>query len=111
MRLFYALEVPGELAVAIADWRQQQLPPAGREVPLANFHITLAFLGEVAENRLEQLCTDTEHRLGTSALGPNQIPLDQLGFWPGQKPRRQKKPPFFRDVCVLESRICNVAER
>ena len=82
MRLFFALEIPGELALQIADWRQRQLPAAGREVPPANFHITLAFLGNVEEQRLEQLCAQTDQLLQRQGHAPGQLHLNQVGYWP-----------------------------
>ncbi len=82
MRLFFALEVPADLALRIADWRDRALPPAGRPVPPANFHITLAFLGELAEARLEALCTDVDNALETLDACPDRLALDQVGYWP-----------------------------
>lgn len=54
MRLFIALEIPEEVRAEIArnatafekDWT------AGRLIPPENYHLTLAFLGEVPEERI-----------------------------------------------------------
>ncbi|TDG14830.1 RNA 2',3'-cyclic phosphodiesterase [Seongchinamella unica] len=82
MRLFFALELPGNLALKIADWRQRQLPVLGRPVPPANFHITLAFLGEMREPQLEQLCAQTDELLERRTFTSAEIHLDQVGYWP-----------------------------
>ena len=82
MRLFYALEVPGELALQMADWRQHHLPLLGREIPPANFHITLAFLGKVDKHQLERLCRQTDDMLQAHSYPTGEIHLDQVGYWP-----------------------------
>jgi 2'-5' RNA ligase len=47
VRLFCALQLPGETVEAIADWQRLHLqgPHGGRVVPPENLHITLVFLG------------------------------------------------------------------
>ena len=46
-------------------------------MPAANLHLTLAFLGAVAETRLESLCA-----LGAAvALPPTLLALDTLDWW------------------------------
>lgn len=81
MRLFFALEPPGALAVQLADWRDQQLPALGRPVPAGNFHITLAFLGNISEKNLERLCLETDELLSRRAFEAGKLQLDQLGYW------------------------------
>ena len=54
LRLFLALPCPSGIAAQIDAWRQSQ-HFAGRPVPTANLHVTLAFLGQVPESRLQQL--------------------------------------------------------
>lgn len=82
MRLFFALELPGDLAMQIDDWRQRQLPSMGRPVPPANFHITLAFLGELSEPRLERLGRATDELVEQRRFGADELVLDQVGYWP-----------------------------
>ena len=81
MRVFFALEVPAETALAIAQWRERQLPAAGRPVPAANFHITLAFLGEVDQRGLDSLCRSVSDRQW-QVDADSPITLDQVGYWP-----------------------------
>jgi 2'-5' RNA ligase len=82
MRLFFALEPNRENAVDIANWRDRQFPGAGRPVPMANLHITLAFLGEISHQRLEQLCLAVDDYLRRHPAGDFTLELDQLGYWP-----------------------------
>ena len=80
MRLFFALAPEANCAAALGAWRDRQIHADGRPVPLANLHITLAFLGEISPHRLEPLCDAVD------ALAPCgvslQLHLDQLGYWP-----------------------------
>ena len=71
MRLFFGLATPPRTAIAIADWRDRRFPADGRPVPVPNLHITLAFLGQVADERLDCVCaaaqrmsTGFSHRVG-----------------------------------------------
>ena len=79
MRLFFGLAAPPEAAVAIADWRDRRFPASGRPVSTANLHITLAFLGEVSERRLERLCSAVD---ALAPDGPLALELNQVGYWP-----------------------------
>lgn len=54
LRLFFALPCPPALAQQIGDWRDRQ-DFAGAPVPLANLHMTLAFLGSQPVARMEAL--------------------------------------------------------
>ena len=55
LRLFFALPCPPTLARQISDWRDLQ-GLAGAPVPLANLHMTLAFLGSQPAAGVEALC-------------------------------------------------------
>ncbi len=85
MRLFFGLEPDEETALAIAAWRDRELPHSGRSVPIANLHITLAFLGEVSHHRLERLTAATDELAQAGATPSFGLVLDQLGYW--AKPR------------------------
>lgn len=82
MRLFFALVPPAELAAEIASWRLRYLSADGREVPVANLHITLAFLGEISPHRLEQLCCNTDELLAKEDPRLQALTLDETGYWP-----------------------------
>jgi RNA 2',3'-cyclic 3'-phosphodiesterase len=56
MRLFVALPLPEETRAALAGWvRRCGTVPELRWTPTEQLHITLNFLGEVAEERLEPI--------------------------------------------------------
>ena len=51
-RLFFAIELPGDVQQQIVHWRAASFPgDAGRPVAAANLHLTLAFLGEVSADK------------------------------------------------------------
>jgi len=45
LRLFVALDVPPAVRAELAAWCDRVAPPEVRRVPVANVHLTLAFLG------------------------------------------------------------------
>ena len=57
MRLFFGLTLPDDVRRAADDCaRRARTAIAGRYAPAENYHITLAFLGEVEESRLDEAC-------------------------------------------------------
>jgi len=71
MRLFAALETPDEIAEEIDAWWQgaaTHLEPGDwRDVPIKNWHVTLAFYGDVEGGRIDDLAEAlTEYVKGTS---------------------------------------------
>jgi 2'-5' RNA ligase len=79
VRLFYALwpdvRVREHLAQAAAAL---QLAGAARRVPCDNFHVTLAFIGEVAASQLPVL-----RRIGGAQRAPGcTITFDACAYWP-----------------------------
>jgi len=71
LRLFLALELPGEADSALRGWAREQLSVGGR-VP-DTFHATLAFLGWQPESRLErilELLRREARRAGPVELAP-----------------------------------------
>ena len=81
MRLFFALEADPDTAMQIADWRDTTLAVEGRPVPPANFHITLAFVGELSHARSERLADAVDERLVTRAPRTGDLLLDTTGYW------------------------------
>lgn len=53
MRLFVALDLPGEIRAALAELGEAL--PGARWVPAANYHLTLRFIGEVPAFRAEEI--------------------------------------------------------
>jgi 2'-5' RNA ligase len=92
-RLFFALWPTNAERQALAAATQAQIAAAqGRAVPLANLHVTLAFLGDVAAARLGELA-DLGREVAASWKGPSPIELsfERLACW--------RRPQL---LCVLE---------
>jgi 2'-5' RNA ligase len=81
-RLFFALWPPHALRAEILKC-VHQLPEssAGRAVPVANFHITLAFLGDVRASRVDQALSAGARTLAR----PFELCLDRIESWPDAK--------------------------
>lgn len=82
MRIFFALEPDERTAMAIADWRDRQGLLIGRPVTPANFHITLAFVGEADNPELDRLCQAVDNRTAATSADGGSITLDRTGYWP-----------------------------
>lgn len=61
LRLFVALLLPDEALARLTDWQERQLPalPGLRPVPRENLHITVAFLGRTAADRVPDIAEAT----------------------------------------------------
>jgi len=79
LRLFFALWPDVDAATRLASIAATlNLTSPGRLVDAKNYHVTLAFIGEVAESRLAVL-----RQVGGSLQAPRcTIALDTLEFWP-----------------------------
>lgn len=77
-RLFFAIEMPAPLQRQIVRWRADHFAPeAGRPVVAANLHLTLAFLGDVSEEKQQALAA-----LAGRIRQPGfTLTLDDAGQW------------------------------
>jgi 2'-5' RNA ligase len=88
MRLFIAIAIPAEIKTALAAL-QNDLRRAGAEVSWTrpeNIHLTLKFLGEIAEqqsNELAAACADTAVQ-----FQPFTLSLNQPGVFPNARQPR-----------------------
>jgi 2'-5' RNA ligase len=87
-RVFFALWPSEEQQTALADAARSALPAeSGRLVPALNFHVTLVFVGSVAEGRMEELFKIAEHVSTASrssrefGSGPLQLAFDTIEYW------------------------------
>lgn len=81
IRAFVALPLPPETVDALA--RVQSLAPLGRPVPEENMHLTLAFLGDIPPDAVDDLAE------ALAAIDPPprlKLRLDGLAFFGGQPP-------------------------
>jgi 2'-5' RNA ligase len=81
-RLFFALWPDESIRDRIVDATAPHLRAAGgRSTPRANLHVTLAFLGGVAESRLAPL-TDAARRIASPTF---DLVLDRVEHWRRQR--------------------------
>jgi len=85
LRIFFGLDLAQPVKQYIADWRDLSLLADGRPVPAANFHITLAFVGEVKPRSLDDLVRSVDQRLMDHPPGAISLTLDSVGFWPSPR--------------------------
>ncbi|MDP5130198.1 MAG: RNA 2',3'-cyclic phosphodiesterase [Paraglaciecola sp.] len=78
MRAFLGLEPDVSTKLAIDNWRTTSLPPYPTAVPAANFHVTLAFLGNInleQQDKLQQQIAVMED------ISEFSVNLDIAGYW------------------------------
>jgi RNA 2',3'-cyclic 3'-phosphodiesterase len=78
MRLFLGLPIPPELAQALTRLARAKELPKGRPTAPENIHLTLVFLGEVAEPKLQLI----ERELSQLTFAPFQLKLTGLNTFP-----------------------------
>jgi len=110
MRCFIGLDLAAQDKLAIEAWREKALPRLNAAVPAANFHITLAFLGQIDERQCESLSS----KLDTISTPSFNITLNELGYW--SEPRIlflgtsgvPKKIHKLAEQCRRAARSCNI---
>lgn len=83
MRLFFALPLPARLHLDLDHWCSHALSAAIDRIPPRNYHMTLAFLGDVPANQFDALTQQTDQALATLRLDAvdRTIRLDQTGYF------------------------------
>ena len=78
MRLFFALWPPAATVAALAEWaKQAQVLTGGRVTRADSIHLTLAFLGDVAEERVAAAV-----RAARSVRGVrHRLPIERARIW------------------------------
>lgn len=105
MRLFFAMEIPGDARsqFGLVAEKVRRAHPGGRSVPADNFHVTLYFAGTCGPNQAEVLCQSL-HLAYVRAVGvqppifPLEMSISETGtfrggrgcvLWLGIEPREQ----------------------
>lgn len=81
MRVFISIDVPVEVQQRLAAMQELLRPaaPSAKWVAADSIHITLKFIGEISEKRLE----DIDGALGGLTWKPIPVAVRGLGFFPG----------------------------
>lgn len=113
MRVFIGIKPEGEsmnrLEAAVAPLRREF--PAFNWVPPRNRHLTLRFLGEIADEAVKSLCNHLD--ASPPRLAPFALQIDRLGGFPGRSGLRviwagiQLSAPLEKLKNWLESRLGN----
>lgn len=82
MRLFTALEIRPEDRKQIFSWVDSYLLLPSEQVAQTNYHITLAFFGNMQDQNIEPLIDHLTSINERSPLSAFRMSLDQVAFWP-----------------------------
>lgn len=86
MRVFYALELPDLLRNDIATYAQQvQKDLPGRYLDPSTYHVTLAFVGDIVPERLDDAKQVLYDALRVSRYTPLHLIPEELGVFTGLK--------------------------
>jgi RNA 2',3'-cyclic 3'-phosphodiesterase len=86
MRIFIALDIPGEIRARMLQYaeRARTLAPEARWARPEGLHVTLKFIGEVSDARIEGI----KAALAAIQAAPFAVRFDNLGFFPTAKSPR-----------------------
>jgi RNA 2',3'-cyclic 3'-phosphodiesterase len=101
MRLFFAVMLPHEIQQRLAALREklEWIPTEASWVAAGNIHLTLKFLGEVADASVMPLVEAAKSSI--MPLGPVTLQPHQLVLFPPEKPARVLAVGFTGDVTRL----------
>lgn len=86
MRLFVALDIPGEIRQRLSQYvdRVRQLAPDARWARVESLHVTLKFIGEVRDAKASEI----KAALGTVKTAPFPVQFQETGFFPNPRSPR-----------------------
>ena len=82
MRAFFGLSPDIKTKLALEVWRNKAFPHFDAPVPAANFHVSLAFLGQITSKQLDELYEAVKQM---AEIHTFDVSLDQVGYWPKPK--------------------------
>lgn len=80
LRLFFAIECPLSVRQGIGRWHRSR-SIAGIHVPEDNYHLTLAFLGDVPETQVPAVTAVASNVAQSGFFHPSTLWLDRVGRW------------------------------
>jgi 2'-5' RNA ligase len=108
LRLFFAVWPPPQTSAALAQWAVEAAArTGGRALAEASIHLTLAFLGNVGEDRLPAALRAARRTRGSS----HDLPIEQAKRWSDNDlvwvgPKRT--PP---ELAALAQSLCSELQR
>ncbi|MGC2695159.1 MAG: RNA 2',3'-cyclic phosphodiesterase [Candidatus Angelobacter sp.] len=86
MRIFIALDIPPEIRARITEFMEcaRLLAPDARWARVEGLHVTLKFVGEASDARVEQIKT----ALRSVKSAPFEVRFESVGFFPNPKAAR-----------------------
>lgn len=107
MRLFVALDIPGTIRAHMLEYmeRARALAPEVRWARPEGLHVTLKFIGEVSDAKVEQIKT----ALASVQAASFQVRFEGVGFFPGAKSPRifwigvEGGPPLPRLAGIVDA--------
>ncbi|WP_340679997.1 RNA 2',3'-cyclic phosphodiesterase [Paraglaciecola sp.] len=82
MRAFLGLEPSPQTKLAIQAWRNKALPEFEDTVPATNYHVTLAFLGQLSARQQDSLQQGIDDMADPVQF---KVALNTVGYWPKPK--------------------------
>lgn len=107
MRCFLGLDLAPADKLAIEAWRDKALPSFSRPVPVANFHVTSVFLGQVSDVQLDKLTG----LIDDESFSPVQLTFDALSFWSGPKILCLTSEQSSAEASALHQVLTSIAKR
>ena len=97
MRLFIALDIPNEIRERLNQYvdRVRQFAPDARWARIESLHVTLKFIGEVPDAKVQEIKT----ALATVKAEPFQVEFKDIGFFPNPRSARV----FWAGVSATEA--------
>ena len=86
MRIFIALDIPPEVRARMNEYmeRARTLAPEARWARVEGLHVTLKFVGEVSDARVQEMKT----ALASVKAAPFAVRFESVGFFPNAKAAR-----------------------
>jgi 2'-5' RNA ligase len=86
MRIFIALDIPAEVRARLTEYmeRVHALAPEARWARVEGLHVTLKFVGEISDARVQEVKT----ALASVKAAPFAIRFEGMGFFPSAKAAR-----------------------
>lgn len=86
MRIFIALDIPAEVRSRLAEYveRVRSYAPAARWARVEGLHVTLKFVGEVKDAKVEEI----KSALADVKAAPFEVDFSNIGFFPTPKSPR-----------------------